>query len=373
MMRIAIAGGGGFAYILAGEITQTANAVLVLSTRASPPQEHPEFEALGAQVAAVDFSDVEELGYALRGVDLVISTVPGQSQLHLIRAAHRARVRTFVPSEFEGALARRPSASNDPLDRGSAAALALLQELSQQQDQQQQPSQQQPRQQQQRNQPQQQQQLSPASSHHAMGFTVFSCGVLYERLAPGGLGVFNMGVGQSIAAQGDWLADVGGATAEIVESGARGEPALVSMTSAYDVARFVAAAVEVGPERWPRELRMRGDQLSVRDIVGAAMSVRGVPFDLITHEYQDIQAHLSYAIETSDWRRWFYLQQLLATADGRYALGRPNLSELVDGAGPGGAPAVSAVVPERLVDWLRRVWGHQPQPPEFQSTIMEID
>lgn len=35
MMRIAIAGGGGLAYILAGEITQTANAVLVLSTRVS--------------------------------------------------------------------------------------------------------------------------------------------------------------------------------------------------------------------------------------------------------------------------------------------------------------------------------------------------
>lgn len=38
MMRIAIAGGGGFAYILAGEIAQTANAVLVLSRRVSSNQ-----------------------------------------------------------------------------------------------------------------------------------------------------------------------------------------------------------------------------------------------------------------------------------------------------------------------------------------------
>lgn len=38
MMRIAIAGGGGFAYILAGEIAQTANALLVLSTRVSTRQ-----------------------------------------------------------------------------------------------------------------------------------------------------------------------------------------------------------------------------------------------------------------------------------------------------------------------------------------------
>ncbi len=35
MMRIAIAGAGGFAYILAQEISQGANAVLVLSNKAS--------------------------------------------------------------------------------------------------------------------------------------------------------------------------------------------------------------------------------------------------------------------------------------------------------------------------------------------------
>jgi len=35
MMRIAIAGGGGFAYILAQQICQTANAVLVLTRTVS--------------------------------------------------------------------------------------------------------------------------------------------------------------------------------------------------------------------------------------------------------------------------------------------------------------------------------------------------
>jgi hypothetical protein len=33
MMRIAIAGGGGFAYLLANEISQGANALLILSTQ----------------------------------------------------------------------------------------------------------------------------------------------------------------------------------------------------------------------------------------------------------------------------------------------------------------------------------------------------
>lgn len=209
----------------------------------------------------VNFADVEELRYALRGVDLVISTIPGQSQLHLIDAAHRARVRTFVPSEFEGALARRPPSSNDPLDtRSSAQALDRLRQLSQQ------PPQPQP--------PHSQPPHSP-SSLPPMSFTVFSCGVLYERLAPGGLASFNIGAGQTLAGQGDYLADIDNATAEIVETNAQGGTAHVSMTSVCDVARFVAAAVEIGPERWPRELRMRGDQLSVRDIVATAMSVRG--------------------------------------------------------------------------------------------------
>lgn len=204
----------------------------------------------------VNFADVDQLRYALRGVDLVISTIPGPSQLHLIDAAHLARVRTFVPSEFEGALARRPPVSNDPLDdRGSAQALDRLRQLSQPQ-------------------PQNSQPHSPTSLP-PMGFTVFSCGVLYERLAPGGLAAFNIGAGQTLASQGDYLADIGNATAEIVETNAQGGTVLVSMTSVFDVARFVAAAVEIGPERWPRELRMRGDQLSVRDIVAAAMSVRG--------------------------------------------------------------------------------------------------
>lgn len=38
-MRIAIAGGGGFAFILAAEIAQSTNAVLILSTRVSTLQE----------------------------------------------------------------------------------------------------------------------------------------------------------------------------------------------------------------------------------------------------------------------------------------------------------------------------------------------
>lgn len=196
----------------------------------------------------VDYSNVEGLRYTLQGVELVISTISGESQLNLIDAARRARVRTFVPSEFEGALAGRPT-PNDPLGRGSEAALGFLQQWSQSN-------------------------LSP----HSMRYTVFSCGVFYERFGPGGLAFLNISTGPNVENAGEYLVNIGNATAEIVEFDGNDIPVVVSMTSVYDVARFVAAAIEMGPTDWPSEFRMRGDQLTVRDIFRACSSVRNSRF-----------------------------------------------------------------------------------------------
>lgn len=191
----------------------------------------------------MNYGSVEDLRYTLQGVDLVISTISGDSQLNLIDAARRARVRLFVPSEFEGALGHRPT-NDDSLDRGSRAALDLLRHWSQ-------------------------------SRSNPMQYTVFSCGIFYERFAPGGLNAYNIGAGSNIQNPGDYLVDVGNATAEIAEHNAQGRPVQVSMTSMYDVARFIAAAIDLGPGTWPREFKMRGDQMTVRDIVGACSNIRG--------------------------------------------------------------------------------------------------
>lgn len=197
-------------------------------------------------MAVVDYTNTRALQYTLQGVDLLISTIPGASQLNLIEAARRARVRTFVPSEFEGALAHRPTA-DDPLDRGSAAALRLLAEGS----------------------------SSRSTTTNRMRHTVFSCGVFYERFHPGGLAFFDIGAGAGVQHPGSYLLDVNAATAEIVQLNAQGGSAAVTMTSVYDVARYVAAAIEMGPEHWPEELRMRGDQLTVLDVVQACSTARG--------------------------------------------------------------------------------------------------
>jgi hypothetical protein len=288
------------------------------------------------QLAIVDFANVEELRYALQGVDLVISTISGAEQLNLIDAARRARVRVFVPSEFEGSVSRRPS--DDALDRGSRAALDLLRQWSQ-------------------------------SRANGMQYTVFSCGLLMERFGPGGLQAYNLGASTGVQNSNDYIVDISQAAGEIIETSPSGRPVQVVLTSVYDVARVVAAAIELGPNNWPREFKMRGDQMTVRDLVATCSNVRGsrcmlswlrhfarltackVPFSLAVHTYQEVVAQAEYCQQNEEWPRWHYFQRLLATADGRYNFRQANLNEILDQANLMDPP------PMRFREWVEAVWG----------------
>ncbi|KAI1808145.1 NAD(P)-binding protein [Daldinia bambusicola] len=310
MMRIAIAGAGGFAALLVQELSRTAYAILVLSTK-----EHPELESnFDCQVSVVDYSNLDDLQFALQGVDLVISTISGAEQLNLIDAARRARVRCFVPSEFEGAISHRPPVETDPFDNGSSTALEQLQHWSQ-------------------------------SRHYSMRYTVFSCGIFYERFAPNGLQSYNMGISCRIRNQGDYMIDVGLGAAEIPQTDSRGRPVYVVMTSAVDVARFVAAAVELGIDSWPREFRMRGSRLSTQRLQEICSEVRGVAFNVISRPYEEIVQWLRYYEQNGDEVKWYKMQHLLQTADGRYAFGESNLNDAV------------GIRPVSFRQWLYETWG----------------
>ncbi|KAL2255258.1 hypothetical protein VTK26DRAFT_3736 [Humicola hyalothermophila] len=328
MMRIAIAGGGGFAQILAQQINQTAHALLVLSR--SPRPELEEF-CPGCQVAVVDYADVEDLRYTLQGVDLLISTIAGNEQLNLIDAARRARVRVFVPSEFEGDLSHRPA--NDPLDRGSQSALEILERwLSQSQS-------------------QSSKGQSRSQSHHHMRYTVFSCGIFMERFGPGGLQTYRLGTGSGVAGPDDYLVNVQEGRAEIVPTDSHGRPAHVSLTSVYDVAQFITAAIELGIGNWPKEFRMRGDSMTVQELVRTCSNVRQIPFTVISLSYRDAEAQADACQQCGDWAQWYYYQRLLQTANGRYHVCQVNLNNLVN-QGEG-----TRVQPMRFSTWLERVWG----------------
>ena len=108
-----------------------------------------------------------------------------------------------------------------------------------------------------------------------MRYTVFSCGLFMERFGPNGIQTYNIGAGSGLSGPSDYLVNIEDATAEIVETNAQGRPAQVALTSVYDVAMFIAAAIELGPGNWPREYRMRGDQMTLRDLVATCSTVRG--------------------------------------------------------------------------------------------------
>ena len=170
------------------------------------------------------------------GVDIVVSTITGNAQLRLIEDAVACRVRRFVPAEFEGRPGLRMQ--NDPLDRGRAAALALLQ--------------------------------------HYRGYiqsTVFVCGILYERFAVNGLMSHGMGTGSGLAENGAYIIDARSMSARVPLYGHAGNLASICMTSMYDVGRFVVRALNMA--QWPAEMTMSGDRMSVAALVETVKRIRG--------------------------------------------------------------------------------------------------
>lgn len=140
-------------------------------------QAKPALTQRGLQITVVDYNDADNLKYALRGIDTVISTVTGPNQIHLIKAAVSARVRRFAPAEFEGPPQLRPP--NDPLDRQRTTALSWLRHY-----------------------------------RNNIEHTVFVCGIFYERFQPGGLPRALIARSTGYHGEGSYIFDVANMSAE---------------------------------------------------------------------------------------------------------------------------------------------------------------
>jgi hypothetical protein len=175
------------------------------------------------------------------GVDTIISTMTGTSQLELLKAAVEVGVRRFAPAEFEGQPEARQSP--DPLDRDKSNIRGWLDYYRGQ-----------------------------------IESTVFSCGVLYERFAPGGLRNSRIALNIPYGNEGDYIINVRNL---MVSAPRDGDSITVCMTAAYDVARLVVRALSM--DRWPRQLSMVGEKLTVRDIIKTVLRIRGMlPFHAVT-------------------------------------------------------------------------------------------
>ncbi|KAG9235122.1 isoflavone reductase family protein-like protein [Amylocarpus encephaloides] len=307
MVKIAIAGSGGLAWIFAKALCSTEHTTIILSRN-----DQPEFAKLECQVVVLDYDSQLDLRFHLRGIDVVISTVSGAPQINLIDAAHDAGVTRFVPAEFEGPPARR--ALNDPLNRGKRETIARLKDWSH-------------------------------DTRNPMRFTIFSCGVFYQRFARGGLALYNIGIGTGIERQGAYLMNLGNDTAEVVEYTGDGKPIYICLTDVYDLANFIVAALDHGLSSWLPEFRVQSDRKTVTEILHYGAVVKNVNgLDTITHEAQNLKKNIDYASYQQDWDTVARFEELAATESGRYNFTQPNLNPLVN------------VVPTPFWDWLYHEW-----------------
>ena len=246
-MKVAIAGTGGLAQYIAHHLAAGIYHQFILLSRTvgsrfiwligslTFPKPKPLLTAKGWQVIVVDYADPNSLRFKLSGVDTVISTITGAAQIALIDAAASVHVRRFAPAEFEGLPALR--SPQNLADRDKDASLARLQYYAQ-------------------------------HSPSRMSYTVFVCGILYERFAPGGMAASAIGLQCGTSGEGEYLMDIRRMRARIPHFNAAGEIVHICMTSAEDVGRFVVAALDL--PQWPTEMRMCGERMSASNVVRVA-------------------------------------------------------------------------------------------------------
>jgi len=306
MMRIAVAGTGGLARLIAHVIDRETGHHVVFLSR----QEQRELSR-SYQVSVVDYSDPKSLQFALRGIDTVISTVTGPNQIHLIKAAVSVRVRRFAPAEFEGLPALRPD--NDPLDRGRSVARQWLAYYAQ----------------------------------HIQS-TTFVCGILFERFQPGGLRRSSIGLTSGFSNEGDYIMNCRTMAAKVPCYDSRNTPNVtICITAARDVAKFVTKALDM--PQWPSELRMCGERVTVMDLVCAAERMKGRAFNPTSyHSPASLGSELQIATVNQDRDRQLQLHALIATAEGRYDYTQFNANQLF--------PDVKTI---SFSDWFVAMWNSE--------------
>lgn len=228
MVKVAVSGGtsGAGLHIVQAILATGKHEVIVLSRQPSSPQ----VSALGAQLVTVSYDSPSSLIDALAGVHTVIVTINGfdeastvKPQLALLDAAIKAGVKRFAPSEF---LTR--SHAEDPIQLFSL-----------------------------------QWPVEEAVAKSGLEYTFFENGIFMNYLASGteGLGFLSKPY--------RFLFNVEECKAILPGDGT----AYIVYTRVEDVARFVAASLEMG--KWPVISQMQGERLTLNEILRIVEDIRG--------------------------------------------------------------------------------------------------
>ncbi|KAI4149714.1 MAG: hypothetical protein LQ340_004487 [Diploschistes diacapsis] len=301
MMKVAIAGTNGLAFLIAHYLS-LRNYHQFSEIR----QPKPLLSARGWTVLVVDFRNEAGLRYHLAGIDLVISMVTGNDQLLMIDAALNAGVARFVPAEFAGISEKRPPA----LDRGQRFARLRLR----------------------------------GHVEEGMSFTLISCGILYERFAPGGLADFNTGNVSGANGEGDYLMNVRTMRAQIPHDSSQ-RPAMICMTAMDDVAKFIVAALDL--PQWPTELRVCGQRMNVSDVVRVAERLRDFQFERADHTNGSLESQLHLESSSAIPHARTRVETLMATGEGAFDFTDYNFNRMVN------------ITPTPFAEWLELAWANE--------------
>lgn len=103
-------------------------------------------------------------------------------------------------------------------------------------------------------------------------YSVFVCGILYERFSVNGMRSHHIGANTGYSNEGDYIVNPRSMTAVAPTFDAARNLACVCLTSVYDVAQFVVRALDM--PLWEPEMSMYGERMTVNDLVEVIRSCR---------------------------------------------------------------------------------------------------
>ncbi|KAJ5460292.1 uncharacterized protein N7458_001844 [Penicillium daleae] len=268
MVTVAVAGGGtGIGLDIVRAILATKKHDLTVISRSNQTSLASE----GVNIKVVDYSSVEQLADALRGIHTVISCIPAYgdnttaAELALLEGAKRAGVLRFVPSEWN-------SACNDIVDLYAGKEIVWN-----------------------------------AVQGSGLEYTRFINGLWMNVWGPGCIRDEEEAIG-AYKGRPAFAIDLRAGTAIIPGDSSQ----KVVVTRTQDVGRFVAATLDL--PIWEAESHIVGDRLSFAEVVGLANEVCGKQLRVTEIHVEELEELLGGNLEVGE---RFYYQLLLSAALGR--------------------------------------------------------
>ncbi|KAL2207499.1 NAD(P)-binding protein [Sarocladium strictum] len=247
MVKIAVAGGSGeLAREVLDVLAPSGEHDIIILTRSETLTESQNPH--GLRCVQVDYSSLDSLTSALRGIHTVLSYLQlihdpeSKAQKLLIDAAVAAGVKRFAPSEY----GPRFAGSSMPYNLGKISSRKYLEEIN--------------------------------SKKKVLEYTLFECGFFMNYLATPHKTAKHL-------TPLNFFVDFDQCRAVVIE----GHDPIATFTTVQDTVAVVAASIKhEGP--WPTVGGIQGHRLTFSELIKIGESVRGSPFKIHTVKLEDLKS-----------------------------------------------------------------------------------